>query len=101
MVPVLNIYKSKATQQTSGLLVYNITKGNGPKPRTGALLKLNYEGYFTDGKLFGTNVKTVDEKCGTYDFRKEQQGAYNAMPMKIDPEAQMIPGLKKACLICL
>ena len=26
MVPVLNIYKSKATQQTSGLLVYNIYK---------------------------------------------------------------------------
>ncbi|MDA9057150.1 FKBP-type peptidyl-prolyl cis-trans isomerase, partial [Flavobacteriaceae bacterium] len=95
MVAVLNIYKSKATQQTSGLLVYNITKGNGPKPRTGATVKLNYEGYFTDGKLFGTNIKTVDEKCGTYDIRKEQQGAYNAMPMKIDPEAQMIPGFKE------
>ena len=75
MVAVLILYKSKATQQTSGLLVYNITKGNGPKPRTGATVKLNYEGYFTDGKLFGSNVKTVDEKCGTYDIRKEQQGA--------------------------
>ncbi|AOR27232.1 peptidyl-prolyl cis-trans isomerase [Formosa sp. Hel1_33_131] len=95
MVPVLNIYKSKATQQTSGLLVYNITKGNGVKPKTGNTVKLNYEGYFTDGKLFGTNIKTVDEKCGTYDIRKEQQGAYSAMPMKIDPEAQMIPGFKE------
>jgi cyclophilin family peptidyl-prolyl cis-trans isomerase len=95
MVAVLNIYKSKAIQQTSGLLVYNITKGNGEKPKSGSTVKLNYEGYFTDGKLFGTNIKIVDEKCGTYDLRKEQQGGYNAMPMKIDPEAQMIPGFKE------
>ncbi len=95
MVPVLNIYKSKAVQQTSGLLVYNIIKGSGAKPKTGNTVKLNYEGYFTDGKLFGTNIKTVDEKCGSYELRKEQQGGYNAMPMKIDPEAQMIPGFKE------
>jgi peptidyl-prolyl cis-trans isomerase A (cyclophilin A) len=95
MVPVLNIYKSKATQQTSGLLVYNITKGNGAKPKSGSTVRLNYEGYFTDGKLFGTNIKIVDEKCGTYDLRKEQQGGYSAMPMKIDPQAQMIAGFKE------
>ena len=95
MVTVLNIYKSKAIQQTSGLLVYNITKGNGEKPKPGMTVKLNYEGYFTDGKLFGTNIKTVDEKCGTYQERKEQQGGYNTMPMKIDPQAQMIPGFKE------
>ena len=98
MVPVLNIYKSKATQQKSGLLVYNITKGSGPKPANGSTVKLNYEGYFIDGKLFDTNIKTIDEKCGTYDLRKEQQGRYNAMPMKIDPEAQMIPGFKEGVL---
>jgi hypothetical protein len=28
-------------------------------------LKLYYQGYFNDGKLFGTNVKSVDENCGT------------------------------------
>ena len=95
MIAVLNIYKSKATQQTSGLLVYNITKGNGDKPKAGNTVKLNYEGYFTDGKLFGTNIKTVDEKCGSYDIRKEQQGGYAPMPMKIDAEAQMIPGFKE------
>ena len=70
-------------------------KATESKPKTGNTVKLNYEGYFTDGKLFGTNIKTVDEKCGTYDIRKEQQGAYSAMPMKIDPEAQMIPGFKE------
>ena len=98
MVSVLNTYKSKATAKTSGLLVYNITKGKGEKPASGATVKLNYEGYFTDGKLFGSNVKSVDEKYGVYDIRKEQQGAYNSMPMKIDPQAQMIPGFKEGVL---
>lgn len=96
--PILEDYKSKATKQTSGLLVYNIVKGSGPKPRTGATVKLNYEGYFTDGKLFGSNVKSVDEKYGTYNPRKEQQGGYGGMPMKIDPAAQMIPGFKEGVL---
>ena len=96
--PILEDYKSKATKQTSGLLVYNIVKGSGPKPRTGATVKLNYEGYFTDGKLFGTNVKSVDQKYGTYNLRKEQQGGYGGMPMKIDPAAQMIPGFKEGVL---
>lgn len=96
--PILEDYKSKATKQASGLLVYNIVKGSGPKPRTGATVKLNYEGYFTDGKLFGSNVKSVDEKYGTYNPRKEQQGGYGGMPMKIDPAAQMIPGFKEGVL---
>ena len=96
--PILENYKNKATKQTSGLLVYNIVKGSGPKPRTGATVKLNYEGYFTDGKLFGSNVKSVDEKYGTYNPRKEQQGGYGGMPMKIDPAAQMIPGFKEGVL---
>ena len=95
MVPVLNIYKSKATALASGLLVYNITKGDGPKPAKGTTVQLNYQGYFTDGKLFGTNIKTIDEKCGSYDLRKEQQGAYNPLSMPLDPDAQMIPGFKE------
>ena len=95
MVPVLNIYKSKATALKSGLLVYNISKGDGPKPAKGSTVKLNYQGYFTDGKLFGTNIKTIDEKCGSYDLRKEQQGAYNPLAMPLDPQAQMIPGFKE------
>ena len=96
--PILEDYKSKATKQASGLLVYNIVKGSGPKPRTGATVKLNYEGYFTDGKLFGSNVKSVDEKYGIYNLRKEQKGGYTGMPMKIDPAAQMIPGFKEGVL---
>lgn len=95
MRPLLESYKSKASKLKSGLLVYTISKGKGAKPRNGATVKLNYEGYFTDAKLFGTNIKSTDEKYGSFDSRKEQQGAYSSISMPIDPEAQMIPGFKE------
>ena len=95
ILPVLEYYKSKATTSDSGLLSYTIKKGNGEKPKQGQSVKLYYQGYFTDGKLFGTNIKDIDIKCGTYDEKKEQRGFYNLMPMQISADAQMIPGFKE------
>jgi cyclophilin family peptidyl-prolyl cis-trans isomerase len=95
ILPVLEDYKSKATTSDSGLLSYTIKKGNGEKPKQGQSVKLYYQGYFTDGKLFGTNIKDIDIKCGTYDEKKEQRGFYNLMPMQISADAQMIPGFKE------
>ena len=95
ILPVLEDYKSKATTSNSGLLSYTIKKGNGEKPKQGQSVKLYYQGYFTDGKLFGTNIKDIDIKCGTYDEKKEQRGFYNLMPMQISADAQMIPGFKE------
>ena len=98
ILPVLEDYKSKATATDSGLLTYMITEGNGEKPALGSVVKLYYEGYFTDGKLFSTNVKDIDLKCGTYNEQKEQRGLYNQMPMKFSADAQMIPGFKEGVL---
>ena len=98
ILPVLEDYKSKAKPTDSGLLSYTIVEGNGQKPALGSVVKLYYEGYFTDGKLFSTNVKDVDVKCGTYDPQKEQRGLYNQMPMKFSADAQMIPGFKEGVL---
>ncbi len=98
ILPVLEDYKSKATATDSGLLTYTIIEGNGEKPALGSVVKLYYEGYFTDGKLFSTNVKDIDLKCGTYNEQKEQRGLYNQMPMKFSADAQMIPGFKEGVL---
>jgi cyclophilin family peptidyl-prolyl cis-trans isomerase/FKBP-type peptidyl-prolyl cis-trans isomerase len=95
ILPVLEDHKSKATATESGLLVYTIEEGNGVKTKQGETVKLYYQGYFTDGKLFGTNVKDIDVKCGTYNEQKEQRGFYNLMPMQISADAQMIPGFKE------
>jgi cyclophilin family peptidyl-prolyl cis-trans isomerase len=98
ILPVLEDYKSKAKATDSGLLTYTITEGNGEKPALGSVVKLYYEGYFADGKLFSTNVKDIDVKCGTYKEQKEQRGMYNQMPMKFSADAQMIPGFKEGVL---
>ncbi|VAV84998.1 Peptidyl-prolyl cis-trans isomerase [hydrothermal vent metagenome] len=92
---ILNDYKSKAKAYASGLMSYTITKGNGSKPKQGNTVKVYYEGYFIDGKLFDSNRKEIEEKYGKLNPQKEQRGMYNPMPMQISPDAQMIAGFKE------
>lgn len=96
MKPALETYEGKSKTLASGLKMYNITKGTGAKPKSGQTVKLNYEGYFTDGRLFDSNVKSVEEHYGMYNEQKDQAQMYNPMPMQISPDAQMIPGFKEA-----
>ncbi len=95
MVPVLNDYKSKCKTLPSGLMSYNISEGSGPKPKPGANVKVNYEGYHIDGKLFDSNRKEIEEMYGKLNPQKESRGMYNPMPMQISPDAQMIAGFKE------
>ena len=94
--PILDDYLSKSDSLASGLKVYFITKGDGEKPQPGATVKVNYEGYFTDGRLFDSNVKEVEERHGMLNEMKEQRGMYEPMPMKLSPDAAMIAGFKEA-----
>jgi len=94
-LPILNDYKSKSKTLASGLVIHNITKGNGIKPKQGQTAKVYYEGYFIDGRLFDSNKKEVEEKYGMFNPQKEQGGYYGPMPMKISPEASMIQGFKE------
>lgn len=96
MKPALETYEGKSKTLPSGLKMFNITKGNGAKPKAGQTVKLNYEGYFDDGRLFDSNVKSVEEHYGMYNEQKDQAEMYNPMPMQISPDAQMIPGFKEA-----
>ena len=95
LTPIIEDYKNKSLTTETGLKIYTIKDGNGEKPKKNESLKLFYEGYFSDGKLFGTNVKSVDEKFGTYNEIKEQRGLYKPMPMIYSADAQMIPGFKE------
>jgi peptidyl-prolyl cis-trans isomerase A (cyclophilin A) len=94
--PTLDDYLSKAETLASGLKVYYITKGNGEKPAEGANVKVNYEGYFTDGRLFDSNLKEVEERHGMYNKIKEERELYQPMPMQLSPDAQIISGFKEA-----
>ncbi|OBX25905.1 peptidylprolyl isomerase [Gelidibacter algens] len=96
MKPALETYEGKSKTLASGLKMYNITKGTGDKPKTGATAILNYEGYYTDGRLFDSNVKSVEELYGMYNEQKDQAQMYNPMPTKIGPDAPMIAGFREA-----
>lgn len=92
---VLDGYLAKATASGSGLKTHFIVKGNGEKPKQGANVKVNYEGYFTDGRLFDSNVEEIEEKHGMLNDMKVQRQMYAPMPMKISPDARMIQGFKE------
>ena len=95
---LIDSYKMKAKTTDSGLMVYTIKNGNGIKPNQGQSVKLLYDGYFPNGKLFGTNIKFTDEKFGSYDTVKEQQGMYNPMSIPFSAEARIIAGFKEGVL---
>lgn len=96
MKPALETYEGKSKTLASGLKMYNITKGSGEKPKNGDTAILNYEGYYTDGRLFDSNVKSVEELYGMYNEQKDQAQMYNPMPTKIGPDAPMISGFREA-----
>lgn len=93
--PVLDDYLAKATASASGLKTHFIVKGTGEKPKLGANVKVNYEGYFTDGRLFDSNRQDIEEKHGMLNEMKVQRKMYAPMPMKISPDARMIQGFKE------
>ena len=94
--PLLDGYLSKAKTSASGLKAYYIENGNGEKPKPGANVKVNYEGYFTDGRLFDSNIKEVEERHGMLNPMKVQRQMYEPMPMQVSPDARMIAGFKEA-----
>jgi cyclophilin family peptidyl-prolyl cis-trans isomerase len=96
MKPTLEDYNSKAKTLASGLKMYMIKEGEGPKPKQGQTVNVLYEGYFTDGMLFDSNDAEVAEANGVFDQRRMDAGMYGGMPVEVSPDAQMIAGFKEA-----
>jgi cyclophilin family peptidyl-prolyl cis-trans isomerase len=94
--PTIDDYASKAKTLASGLKMHYLNNGTGEKPKTGQTAMINYQGYFTDGKLLDSNVKEVEEKFGMLNPQKVQRGMYAPAPMKISPDANLFPGFKEA-----
>ncbi|UZO80406.1 peptidylprolyl isomerase [Aquimarina sp. ERC-38] len=88
--------KENAEKLDSGLEIVFTKKGEGPKPKTGETVLINYQGYFTDGKIFDTNIESVATEMGVFDQRrKDHPMGYAPIPMPYSPDAQMIPGFKE------
>ncbi|TCK68763.1 cyclophilin family peptidyl-prolyl cis-trans isomerase [Winogradskyella wandonensis] len=94
--PTLDDYMSKAKALPSGLKVHYLNKGTGTKPKTGQMAMINYQGYFTDGKLLDSNIEECEERYGMLNPMKVQRNMYAPTPMKISPDAQLFAGFREA-----
>lgn len=95
----LDGYLAQAKTLDSGLKLFTITSGRGPKPAVGSTVNMNYEGYFTDGRLFDTSVQSVAERHGILNEQRAAANAYQPMAMPISPDAGMIAGFKEAAAL--
>jgi len=97
-VAMFDKHKANAETLASGAQIAYITKTNNPKPEIGTKVLVNYAGYLTDGKLFDSNIKEIATKNDVFDFRREDGGGYNPIPMDYSPEARLIQGFRDGLL---
>ena len=93
---MIDDYLSKTKTLDSGLKMYMINEGEGPKPKQGDEVMILYEGYFVDGKIFDTNNPEVAKENGVFIQQREDAGMYGPMKMTVSPDARMIQGFKDA-----
>ncbi|OUS00043.1 hypothetical protein A9Q86_11410 [Flavobacteriales bacterium 33_180_T64] len=89
-------FEAKTTALPSGLKKHVITKGTGPKPKTGDSVKVYYEGYFVDGRLFDSDKVDIAKNYGMFNQRRLDANAYGPTKMLVSPNARMISGFKEA-----
>ncbi|MEH6537393.1 MAG: peptidylprolyl isomerase [Psychroserpens sp.] len=93
---MLDEYTSKTTALPSGLRKHVIIEGTGTKPKAGDSVKVYYEGYFLDGRLFDTDRVEIAKKYGMFNQQRMDANQYGPTKMLVSPDARMIPGFKEA-----
>ncbi|SDL26987.1 peptidylprolyl isomerase [Salinimicrobium catena] len=87
--------KTEAKELESGLQITFLEEGEGPQPKLGDTVMVNYEGYLPDGHLFDSNIEQVAEEAGMLNQRRKEMGGYAPMAVLYSPDAPMIPGFKE------
>jgi len=85
----------KATELPSGLKYVITETKNGEVPVIGAKVKVNYAGYFTNGKLFDTSYKEVAKDYLVFNEARDKKNGYAPFTTEYGPEARLIPGFKE------
>jgi peptidylprolyl isomerase len=91
----LSEYKTKVETMESGLLVHWKQRGKGIKPEDGSKIKMNYAGYFEDGRLFDTSSLEIAEKYNMVDQKRLAEGRYGPTVSDYGKEARLIPGFRE------
>jgi len=85
----------KATELPSGLKFVITETKDGEFPKIGQKVKVNYAGYFADGKLFDTSYEAIAKLYGTFDEQRAQKDGYSPFTSVYGPEARLIPGFRE------
>ncbi len=85
----------KAKELPSGLKIYITETKNGEFPNKGVSVKVNYAGYFTDGRLFDTSYSSIAKDYDVYDENRDKKNGYAPFTTIYSPEAQLIPGFRE------
>lgn len=88
----------KAKALPSGIKIFSLQQGNGQAPNHTQEVLVNYAGYLTNGTLFDSNIKSVEEAFGKYNPAREQGNGYVPFPMAYNKSARLIPGFREALL---
>ncbi|MCF4101360.1 peptidylprolyl isomerase [Gillisia sp. M10.2A] len=86
------------TELESGLKVHFLNKGEGPKPKNGDMVKIDYAGYFADGTIFDTSIEEVATQGGIFNVQRRDQNGYVPMEIPYGPDAPVIPGFKEGIM---
>ena len=84
--------KAKATKTASGLGVFVFEKGTGEKPKAGEEVKVDYAGYFEDGRLFDTGIEDIANKFNAFDAQRKAINQYGPIPFQYGSKTGLIPG---------
>ncbi|MCW8981388.1 MULTISPECIES: peptidylprolyl isomerase [Altibacter] len=94
----LDEVKEKAETLPSGIMIYYNEKGEGPKPKEGSEVLMNYAGYFENGRLFDSNILEVAERYNTVDEGRKAAGQYAPVTTVYSTDARLIPGFREGLL---
>lgn len=97
-VAELNAAREKADSLPSGLKIYFNKKGEGPQPKEGDKILMNYAGFLADGHLFDSNVLQNAEMYEMVDDMRKAAEQYVPVPTDYSIEAKLIPGFREGLL---
>ncbi len=95
---MFNENKKSAIELPSGLKYVITETRNDVFPKKGQKVKVNYAGYFSDGKLFDTSYEHIAKNYGVFDEKRASQGGYKPFSTVYGPDARLIAGFKEGMM---
>lgn len=84
--------KAKAIYTKNGIGIYILEKGTNEKPKAGDQIKIDYAGFFEDGRLFDTGIEEIAIKFNALDQQRKAYGQYQPIPFTFGDKEGLIPG---------